>query len=144
MEESFTFKTSRKKFILIYIFALLLAILYPMSDFASQRDVYDYIFFSLIAASILYPEIKIIYSKYMITKENVIEIKGLVTKEKIVIPFSSISHVVMKKGLLGMILNFGDIIVTSFTDLVIVLEGVSNPEKITEKIEKSVESAKRI
>jgi uncharacterized membrane protein YdbT with pleckstrin-like domain len=135
-------RTSRKKFILLYIFAILVVILYPSSDFSKQGDIYNYMFFSLILAIILYIEVKIAYSSYIITKENVIEIKGIIAKEKKVIPFSSISHVKMKKSILGVLLNFGDIIVTSFTDEVIVIEGLSNPEKISEFIERGIEQKK--
>ncbi|MEM5799568.1 MAG: PH domain-containing protein [Candidatus Aenigmatarchaeota archaeon] len=144
MPNELRLKTSRKKFIFIYIFAILLIVLYPMSDFASQGGIYDYLFFSLILIAVSYPEIKIIYSSYIITSDNVIEVKGLITKERTVIPFSSISHVVMKKGLIGTILNFGDIIVTSFNDLVIVLEGINSPEKVSVEIEKNVEKTKRL
>ncbi|MBU5688488.1 MAG: PH domain-containing protein [Candidatus Aenigmarchaeota archaeon] len=144
MPNELRLKTSRKKFIFIYIFAILLIILYPMSDFASQDGIYDYLFFFFVLVALLYPEIKIVYSSYIITSDNVIEVKGIITKERTVIPFSSISHVIMKKGLIGTILNFGDIIVTSFNDLVIVLEGINNPERVSEEIEKNVEKTKRI
>ncbi len=138
MDSETKLKTSRKKFIVLYIFVILVIALYPASDFSKQGGIYHYMFFSLILAVILYIETKIIYSSYIITNENVIEINGIITKEKKVIPFSSISHVRMKKDVMGMLLNFGDITVTSFTDEVIVLEGVANPEKISKLIEKRI------
>jgi uncharacterized membrane protein YdbT with pleckstrin-like domain len=138
MKNETRLRTSRKKFILLYIFVILVIALYPSSDFSRQGGIYHYIFFSLILAVILYIEVKIIYSTYIITGENVIEIKGIIAKEKRVIPFSSISHVKMKKGIVGVLLNFGDVIVTSFTDEVIVLEGISGPEKISELIERRI------
>ncbi|MFH8080863.1 MAG: PH domain-containing protein [Candidatus Aenigmatarchaeota archaeon] len=91
-----------------------------------------------------YPEIKIASSVYIITRENIIEIKGIITKRKTVIPFTSISHVVMNKTIGGIIMGYGDIIISSYRDVCIVFEGISNAEKITEIIEKRVESEKRI
>jgi uncharacterized membrane protein YdbT with pleckstrin-like domain len=138
MENETRLKTSRKKFILLYIFVILVTALYPSSDFSRQGGIYHYIFFLLILAVILYIEVKRIYSSYIITGENVIEIKGIIAKEKRVIPFSSISHVRMKKSIVGVLLDFGDVIVTSFTNEVIVLEGISGPEKISELIERRI------
>ncbi len=144
MPEELRLKTSRKKFLFLYIFAILLIILYPISDFSKQGGIYDYAFFFTLIIVLLYPEIKIIYSEYIITKQNVIEIKGIIAKEKTIIPFSSVSHVLMKKGILGAIFNYGDIIITSFTDTIIVLEGINKPEMISEEIEKNIEKTKRI
>lgn len=143
MSNEIRVRTSRKKFIFIYIFIFLLIVLYPNSDFSQKGGVYNYLFFSIIAISFLYPEIKIAYSSYAITDENVIEIKGIITKKKTVIPFTSISHVIMNKGIWGTILDYGDIVVSSFTDVVIFFEGISHPEKITEIIEGKVEKEKK-
>lgn len=144
MANEITLKTSRKKFILFYIFAILLIFLYPNSYFYSQGGIYNYIFFLILFISLAYPEIKIASSVYIITRENIIEIKGIITKRKTVIPFTSISHVVMNKTIGGIIMGYGDIIISSYRDVCIVFEGISNAEKITEIIEKRVESEKRI
>jgi uncharacterized membrane protein YdbT with pleckstrin-like domain len=144
MPDEIRLKTSRKKFFFLYLFIILLILLYPESDFAKQGGIYNYAFFSLIFLILLYIEIKIFYSSYILTKENVIEIKGIIAKQKISIPFSSISHVVTKKDIIGAILNYGDVMVTSFTEEVILLEGITSPEKISEIIEKKLEKTKMI
>lgn len=133
-----TIKTSRKKFFYLYIFGLLTLILYPISEFAKIGGIYNSLFI-IILIVLLYPEMTILYSSYYVGKDVIIETKGFITKKKTTIPISSISHVVMKKGISGTLLNFGDIIITSFTDLVIVFEGISNPEKLVEKIEDAIE-----
>jgi len=144
MQNEIKLKTSRKKFFFLYLFIILLILLYPESDFAKQGEIYNYAFFLLISLILLYIEIKIFYSSYILTSENVIEIKGIIAKQKTSIPFSSISHVVTKKDIIGAILNYGDVIVTSFTNQVIMLEGISKPEKTSEIIERKVEKTKRI
>jgi uncharacterized membrane protein YdbT with pleckstrin-like domain len=144
MPDEIRLKTSRKKFFFLYLFIILLILLYPESDFAKQGEIYNYAFFSLIFLIFLYIEIKIFYSSYILTNENVIEIKGIIAKQKTSIPFSSISHVVTKKDIIGAILNYGDVMVTSFTDQVILLEGITSPEKISEIIEKKLEKTKMI
>lgn len=135
-------KTSRKKFIHVYIFIIALILLYPSSDFYSMGGFYNIIFLSIAIICFLYIELSIINTSYIIRKDDVTEIRGIITKTKITIPMSSISHVSMKKNLFGMIINFGDIIITSFTGVVIVLEGISHPEKIHKIIQDNLEHIK--
>ncbi|MBU5690188.1 MAG: PH domain-containing protein [Candidatus Aenigmatarchaeota archaeon] len=135
-------KTSRKKFIHIYIFILIMIFLYPSSDFYNEGSVYNTIFFAIIIFSLLYAELSIANTSYIIKKDNITEIRGILTKQKTTIPISSISHINMKKNLIGMIINFGDIIVTSFTGVVIVLDSLSNPEKVHDILQENIEAMK--
>lgn len=139
MESLTKFKTSRKKFFYLYIFGILVMILYPISEFAVIGGVYNYLFIATILIVLLYPEISIFYTNYFIGKDVIIEVKGFIAKKRTTIPVNSISHVVMKKSFTGAILDFGDIVVTSFTDLIIIFEGISKPEKLLNIIEDMIE-----
>lgn len=139
METRKIIKTSRKKFFYLYIFGLLVIILYPISEFAVIGGIYNYLFYATVLIVLLYPEINIFYTSYFIGKDVIIETRGFIAKKRTTIPISSISHVVMNKGITGTFLNFGDIVVTSFTDLIIVFEGISNPEKLLNRIEDMIE-----
>jgi uncharacterized membrane protein YdbT with pleckstrin-like domain len=143
MKEELKFATSRKRFFYLYLFGLLVLFLYPMSEFAAMGEIYNYIFVSLITIVILYPELLIIYTTYIVGNDVIIETSGIITKKRTTIPISSISHVVMKKGITGRFLNYGDVVITSFTDLIITFQGINNPEKVLKKIENMMEFEKR-
>jgi len=143
MKSENRFRTSRKKFFYVYLFGILVIFLYPSSDFHTKGGVYDYLFYATILGVIIVPEIKILYTDYFVGKDVIIESKGFIAKKRTTIPISSISHVVMKKSLTGALLNFGDVIVTSFTDLVITFEGINHPDKLLSKIEDMMERANK-
>ncbi|MCX8178763.1 MAG: PH domain-containing protein [Candidatus Aenigmarchaeota archaeon] len=135
-------KTSRKKFIHVYVFIIAVILLYPSSDFYIKGGIYNTIFISIIVISVLYIELSIMNTKYIIKKDNITEIRGIITKTKTTIPMSSVSHISMKKNIFGMIIDFGDVIITSFTGVVIVLEGISRPDEIHKILQDNVEHIK--
>lgn len=135
-------KSSRKKFIHVYIFIIAMVFLYPSSDFYATGGIYNTIFISIVVVSILYIEISIMNTKYIIHKDNITEIRGIITKTKTTIPMSSVSHISMKKNLIGMVIDFGDVVITSFTGVVIVFEGISHPEEVHKILQDNLEHIK--
>jgi len=103
-----------------------------------------YIFILLISIFFLEPEAVIVYSNYHIKEQNLVQIKGVLTKKRIAIPYKSISNILVNKGILGRIFKFGDIQVTSISgrENSIVLKGIKHPEKALNLIEKFIESKK--
>jgi len=80
-----------------------------------------------------YPEWQRIYRYYLVDNLGITKIEGIIRKRKNSIPYSNISNVELKKGVLGRIFNFGDIIVHGFNDK-IVIEKVRNPDIIYDRI----------
>ena len=95
----------------------------------------------LILIFFLEPEEVIANRKYIIDAENVSEVKGVFSKKKLSIPVMNISGQSIDKGVLGRILNYGDVVVSSHT-ISIKIKGMRNPERVYNKIE-SLLSSKR-
>jgi len=84
-------------------------------------------FFGVAAFLIEEPAIVGWLRHYIITNTEVIKVEGILTKKKIIIPYQSISDVEFYKGVLGRILNFGDITVTGFQNKIF-MKGIRDPE----------------
>jgi len=67
------------------------------------------------------------FRKYIITNNEVIKYEGVFRKTRIVIPYQSVSNIDVYKGVIGRILNFGDMKVVGFKDE-ITMEGIDNPD----------------
>lgn len=133
-------KTSRRSFFTSYvtgtIILILLLILLPL---ASLPVWFIYVSMVLIIIFFLESEIAIIYRTYIIESDKVSEIQGFISKKRIAIPSSKIANTVLKKGIIGRIFRFGDIIITGFAeDDKIILRGIFHPEKILETIEENI------
>ena len=143
MYEPFSLRTSRRSFIINYLIGIaLLFYLFFTDAIIILPPILTYVFILLISIFFLEPEAVIFYSNYHIKEENLVEIKGVLTKKRIAIPYKSISNTLVNKGILGRIFKFGDIRVTSTSgrENSIVLKGIKHPEKALNLIEKFIES----
>jgi membrane protein YdbS with pleckstrin-like domain len=73
------------------------------------------------------PVIERWFRYYVITNNEVILTEGILRKNRIIIPYQSISNVDVYKGIIGRILDFGDVSVVGFKNQII-MRGVSEPE----------------
>ena len=87
------------------------------------------------------PEGSILYRTYCIGETHVYEIKGILSKRKTSIPYNSIANTVLKKGVIGRLFNFGDIIISGFSGNII-FKGVVNPDEKFKLIEKNIEKSR--
>jgi len=145
MELPFSLRTSRRSFMLNYLIGIGLLFYLLFSDAVMiLPPILTYIFILLISIFFLEPEAVIVYSNYHIKEQNLVQIKGVLTKKRIAIPYKSISNILVNKGILGRIFKFGDIQVTSISgrENSIVLKGIKHPEKALNLIEKFIESKK--
>ena len=88
-------------------------------------------------------EFIIIYKKFIVENERVIEIHGIFTRNRITIPFMSISNITSKKTILGRLLDYGDVSIIEISGREMVMRGVSSPNKILEKLEIITENMKK-
>lgn len=136
---------SRRSFFIGYIFAL---VFLSMIFFIYILDIFPPLFIYLLSFPAIYlillPEYSILNDKYIIKDENVESVSGIIAKKKKIIPWSLVSDVSMKKGVLGVFLDFGDVFVNSIggTKEKIVMKGISDPEKILRKIENKIGKGK--
>lgn len=141
-EKGIVYKTSRISYISNYVLVILVVILFYLTystfnltftliatnvnELISVFVVFGFLI--LITFLLEQPTIEQILRQYMITKTDIIKVEGLIRKKKTFIPFSNISGVTYKKGVIGRIFNFGDIELTGFKEG-IVIKGVANPEE---------------
>jgi len=139
-----SFNTSRRSFIVNYFLGIGLLLYLFLSDAVLILSSWLTLFF-LILISIFFiePESALIYTTYYLKEDNVMEVKGILTKKRTAIPYSSISNIVLKKGVIGRIFGFGSVIVNSFSgENKISLKGIKYPEKTFKLIEKKIQERK--
>jgi uncharacterized membrane protein YdbT with pleckstrin-like domain len=85
----------------------------------------------------LEPEGVIIYTTYKLGTDYVSEISGIFVKNQIAIPYRNITDERLKKGVIGRIFGFGDIIVAG-QKTEIKMKGIRKPERVYEEIEKKL------
>lgn len=77
--------------------------------------------------------------QYVVTRDEVIEIEGLLSKRKIILPYQSISEVTVRKSLIGRVLNYGDVFIGAFrSGSDINMKGIRNAHKIHELIQNRI------
>jgi len=136
MAKPVSFKRSRRSFIWNYIIGIGLLFYLVFSGAISMLSpIWIYFFIALTLIFFLEPEGILVYKYYLIEPDNISEVKGILTKKKMSIPYRSIADERLKKGIIGRMLNFGDIIITGFKNE-INIKGVKNPEKVYKMIEK--------
>ncbi len=132
---------SRKSFFVGYIFAILFAL---FVIFVYILDVFPPFFIYLLSFPAIYlfllPEYNILNNRYLIKDENVEEETGIISKKKTIIPWNLVGHVSMKKSIMGIFLDYGNIIVSSIGGHgeKIVMRGISDPERVLRKIEEKI------
>ncbi|MHC4751286.1 MAG: PH domain-containing protein, partial [Planctomycetota bacterium] len=99
----------------------------PRSQIEFQKSFVVLGFVMLIAILLEEPTIYRMFCKYTITNSEVIKVEGIIRKTRIVLPYQSVANVIVYKGVLGRIFNFGDIRILGFKDQ-INMNGVRDPE----------------
>lgn len=96
-------------------------------------------YFLLIIAILFFlePEGNIVYKSYKLESDHISEIKGILVKRITAIPYRAIADHRLKKGIIGRILNYGDVIITG-PKIQIKMKGMRSPERIYEEIEKKL------
>lgn len=138
MEKVKKLKISRLSFIENYILGtFLLLYLFLSGVMTSLPQTLNILFITLILLFFLEPESIITYYAYFIDPDNITEIKGILTKTQISIPYRSISSERLRKSFVGKIFNYGNIIITS-PNTEINVRGIRNPEKLYKMIEEKL------
>ncbi len=138
MEKIKKLKISRLSFIENYILGtFLLLYLFLSGVMTSLPQTLNILFITLILLFFLEPESIITYYAYFIDPDNITEIKGILTKTQISIPYRSISSERLRKSFVGKIFNYGNIIITS-PNTEINVRGIRNPEKLYKMIEEKL------
>jgi len=101
------------------------------------------IFLMVITFLVEEPVIKRIIGHFLVTDNEVIHVEGIVRKKRTAIPYQSVSDVSVKKGILGRIFNFGDVIITGFKNDIHMI-GIREPEIVYKMIEDKVSLSRKM
>jgi uncharacterized membrane protein YdbT with pleckstrin-like domain len=135
MEKIKKLKRSRLSFIGNYILGFfLLSYLFLSGAVIGLPQIFTVFFIMLILLFFLEPEAIILYHTYFVDPDNITEIKGILTKTQVSIPYRSISGEKLSKSFIGRILNYGSIIINSPNNE-INIKGIRDPEKLYRMIE---------
>jgi len=96
-------------------------------------------YFLLIIAILLFlePEGIVVYTSYKLDSDSISEIKGVFIKRQTAIPYRAIADQRLKKGIIGRILNYGDLIITGHKTQ-IKMRGIRGPEILYKEIEEKL------
>jgi len=131
-------RSSRISFIGNYFLGIsLLILMYIINLTLNLPTIINY--FLLIIAMLLFlePEGIIVYKSYKLDSDNISEIKGVFVKRQTAIPYRAIADQRFKKGIIGRILNYGDVIITG-PKIQIKMKGIRRPEIMYKEIEKKL------
>lgn len=138
-------KTSRRSFIGTYILGIFLLFFVLLGNMLTEISfLINFFFLILILMLFLDPEYFVYFRTFYVEKDRVSRVKGILEKDRTMIPFESIAHTEMKKSVLGRMFKFGDIIITPFSGQgnKIILRGIKEPDKILKEIETNVKKLK--
>jgi uncharacterized membrane protein YdbT with pleckstrin-like domain len=140
--KKFALSSSRKSFFLSYVFALVFGFFIFLFYVLGLFSGFTLYLLSFPAVYLFFlPEYVKISNKYLIKDTNIEEVSGIIIKKRRIIPWNLVSNISMKKGVLGRIFNYGDIVVGGLSpDGGIVMRGISNPENILAKIERKIDN----
>ncbi len=143
--EEVVLKTSRIYFLGNYIIASLIIIflllLYFIFDLrftllpTTESDMFSTLtllgIFGIALAMIEQPEWARFRTHFVVTMNEVIEQKGILNKERIILPYATVADMRVERNVLGRILNYGTLSVSSFkagSDMV--MKGIRHPERV--------------
>ena len=146
-------KTARVSFLSNYIIGVLALIflllfigafgldfnLFPKTTHSAKTTLATLGLLAIAAGLIEQPELARFMRTYIVTRDEVIEIEGILTKRKIILPYQSISEVTVRKSPIGRMLNYGDVFIGAFrTGSDINMKGIKNAHKIHELIQNRI------
>jgi len=158
-EKGVVYKTSRvsymSNYILLILFLLFLSLLWPYLNLnfymipKTPGELFStmVIFVFILIATFLVeePTVERIVRQYVVTNHEVTKIEGLLRKSKISIPYQSVADVRVEQGIIGRILNFGNVVVTGMVRSekaggteAIIMKGVRNPNETYKVIQNKI------
>jgi len=125
-ERGIVYKTSRvsyvSNYVLLTLFLVFLFLLWPFLNLnlyilpKTPGELFStmsiFVFVLIATYMIEEPTVERIIRKYVVTNHEVTKIEGLLSKSRISIPYQSVADIRVEQGIVGRILNFGNVVVT--------------------------------
>ena len=131
-------RSSRFSFLGNYLLGMILLFFTLIVNLTMQPPMI--IVYFLIAVALMFilePEGIILYRSYKLDSDYISEIKGIFVKRITAIPYRAVADQRLKKGIIGRILNYGDVVITG-PKIQIKMRGIRRPEILYEEIEKKL------
>ncbi len=138
--ETLTYKTSRLSYVSNYILVVLVLVftllLYP---YIGTGRFFYVIFILPIIAFILFlePESERVIRQYIVKDDEIVKMDGLITKNRISIPYRSIADTKVVKNVIDRMFKIGDIEINGYKDK-IKMKGMKKPDEICKIIEEKI------
>jgi len=131
-------RSSRISFFGNYLLGIILLFFTLIVNLTMQPPmIIIYFLISIALIFFLEPEGIILYKSYRLGSDHISEIKGVFAKRITAIPYRAVADQRLKKGIIGRILNYGDVVITG-SKTQIRMKGIRRPERIYEEIEKEL------
>lgn len=138
MTEKSKVKISRLSFLGNYLLSIAILIFILIADLTIQiPKIIDYFLLIIILLCFLEPEGVILHTSYKLESDCVSEINGFFVKRQTAVPYRNIADERLRKGIIGRLFDFGDIMVSG-SQTQIKMRGIRSPEKIYKEIEKKL------
>ncbi|MCX6820581.1 MAG: PH domain-containing protein [Candidatus Aenigmarchaeota archaeon] len=140
-ERGIRLQTSRKSYLFTYVLAALVAVFAylslrqfgiayywaPQGMLQIGSDAVYWAFVLAIASFAGEADFERGMRHYLITNSEIVKVEGILRKNRVIIPYQSVSNVTVHKGIMGRLLDFGDVNVVGF-DAQIEMKGVGEPD----------------
>lgn len=159
-EKGIVYKTSRlsymSNYVILVLFTLFFILLFPnlmelfgITEFKpaivmkTQDELFSTIlvFAYLISAVILIeePTVEQTIRQYIVTNDEIIKRDGIIRKKEFIIPYNVMAGVIVKRGLVGRILNYGTVYISALGKMEdIVMKGMRDPDTISRIIKNKI------
>ena len=128
-------RSSRISFVGNYFLGIaLLFLVFIVNLTLNLPTIINYFFLIIAILLILEPEGIIVYKGYKLDSDHISEIKGIFVKRQTDIPYRAIVDHRLKKGVIGRILNYGDVVISG-PKIQIKMRGMRRPERLYKEIE---------
>lgn len=151
VEKGVEYKTTRISYIANYFIVALMIVFillswqrfkpsFTLSPASREELIPVLVFFAFLVVALYLAteaDMEKLVRQYLLTNSEVIKIEGIISKKRIAIPYQSIADIKVIRGVVGRILNFGNIEVTGIKN-VIILKGMKDPEEIYRIIQNKI------
>ena len=158
-EKGVVYKTSRvayvSNYILLILFLLFVFLLWPFLNLnfyllpKTPGQLFStmviFVFILIGTYMIEEPAVERIVRQYVVTNHEATKIEGLLRKSRISIPYQSVADIKVEQGIVGRLLNFGNVIVTGVVRSEkssgaesIVMKGLRNPNEVYRVIQNKI------
>lgn len=82
-------------------------------------------------------------TKYVMTRNGIMRVAGILWKKKLLIPYQNISEVNVIRGIFSRMLNYGTVEVSGYKENVIIMKHMPDPDEIRRLLQSKIDQTRR-